>query len=118
MNVTPLRPGWRTTEFWTHVFTLLASFVIGFAALLHPGFKDPVWVQAAIPMVATVVAGTSQLVYTLTRKHLKLADLEGMLRFLESHPDVVTAAASAAITDVRAVGAALKPPPADVPKAA
>lgn len=89
---TALKPGYRTTEWWTVVAGNLAAIVVA-----TTGHDVSTWV----PMIATICALASNGVYALSRSRLKAA-----------HAAADVAALAAAVSSV--VPAALEAPAAPV----
>lgn len=68
-----VKPGWVTSEFWVTVLTA----VIALISMFQTDFGTDVdnnW-GAAVPAVATAIAGIASLVYTHSRSKVKAASL-------------------------------------------
>jgi len=74
--VVPSLPKWNDAASVQSYITSLLSFVGAILALLHPGFREPAAVQAAVPSVAAVVAGVVQVVNILRHMSVTKAALE------------------------------------------
>jgi hypothetical protein len=98
MNPLPtVKPGWTTSEFWTHVFIQLASVAITLLALFNPSNTLSSTLQVVLPSLAIPVALVAQIVYTIYRGGMKKATLLSEVQFIEAHfVDLETAAKTVA----------------------
>lgn len=98
------KAGYKSTEFWTHVFTLAISAGSFVAAVIHPGFKVPVGVESAVAPAAIGAAIVSQVAYVVSRNGLKRSALAAAEAWSKSYiPTVKPADPPAPVAPVQPV---------------
>lgn len=105
---TVVKPGLQTSEFWTHLLTVVVSAGTVAATAVHPGFKVPALVSELTAPAAVLAAVVSQVVYTLSRFGLKKAALPALEAVAKSNAvsleDVNTQVGVALASDSRLKG--------------
>ena len=64
-DLAPVKPGWKTTEFWGSALIVLAGLLYASGAI-HPGSGADHW-------IGLVVAGLTSMGYTAARANVKSA---------------------------------------------
>jgi len=66
-TVIPL-PSWTDTASVVSYLTTVVGLVFAIVTIAHPGYTSPAYVQALLPAVGAVIAGTAQIVNIITHR--------------------------------------------------
>lgn len=97
-----VKPGFTTSEWWSHILTLVVAVGVAVAGVIHPGYTVPSVVAQLAGPAAAALAAISTAVYAWSRTQVKTAALGRPVAPVIAIPSstVTNAAAPATVTIV------------------
>lgn len=74
-SIPNVKPGWTTSEWWSHILTLVVAVGVAVAGVIHPGYTVPAFVAQMAAPAAAGLAAISTAVYAWSRTQVKKAAL-------------------------------------------
>lgn len=102
-SIPNVKPGFTTSEWWSHILTMALAAGVGVAGVVHPGYVVPSFVSEVAVPAAAALAAISTAVYTHSRTKVKTAALARPVAPVIAYPPMTasgTAAAFIPATDV------------------